>query len=209
MKWIKQFKQFKESLQIDLTFNSIDIMESLNIWQDILLKSISAEPVDIFDTLKLSGDLKSKLDLDTLSDLVEFLNSLSSIGLKKSPLQNTTDYQTFLNKPCKFMFIYDFNANELENPEYLAFQSWNDTLKKWDETKLFKVKDDVKKFYDKLTSKTIEILDGSENYIYSTSNGNDWELQNIDKENDVYTKILRKEELQKILDESKITLNII
>ena len=209
MKWIKQFKQFKESLQIDLTFNSIDIMESLNIWQDILLKSISAEPVDIFDTLKLSNDLKSKLDLDTLSDLVEFLNSLSSIGLKKSPLQNTTDYQTFLNKPCKFMFIYDFNANELENPEYLAFQSWNDTLKKWDETKLFKVKDDVKKFYDKLTSKTIEILDGSENYIYSTSNGNDWELQNIDKENDVYTKILRKEELQKILDESKITLNII
>lgn len=209
MKWIKQFKQFKESLQIDLTFNSIDIMESLNIWQDILLKSISAEPVDIFDTLKLSNDLKSKLDLDTLSDLVEFLNSLSSIGLKKSPLQNTTDYQTFLNKPCKFMFIYDFNANELENPEYLAFQSWNDTLKKWDETKLFKVKDDVKKFYDKLTSKTIEIVDGSENYIYSTSNGNDWELQNIDKENDVYTKILRKEELQKILDESKITLNII
>ena len=209
MKWIKQFKQFKESLQIDLTFNSIDIMESLNIWQDILLKSISAEPVDIFDTLKLSDDLKSKLDLDTLSDLVEFLNSLSSIGLKKSPLQNTTDYQTFLNKPCKFMFIYDFNANELENPEYLAFQTWNDTLKKWDETKLFKVKDDVKKFYDKLTSKTIEIVDGSENYIYSTSNGNDWELQNIDKENDTYTKILRKEELQKILDESKITLNII
>jgi len=209
MKWIKQFKQFKESLQIDLTFNSIDIMESLNIWQDILLKSISAEPVDIFDTLKLSNDLKSKLDLDTLSDLVEFLNSLSSIGLKKSPLQNTTDYQTFLNKPCKFMFIYDFNANELENPEYLAFQTWNDTLKKWDETKLFKVKDDVKKFYDKLTSKTIEIVDGSENYIYSTSNGNDWELQNIDKENDIYTKILRKEELQKILDESKITLNII
>lgn len=209
MKWVKQFKQFKESLQIDLTFNSIDIMESLNIWQDILLKSISAEPVDIFDTLKLSDDLKSKLDLDTLSDLVEFLNSLSSIGLKKSPLQNTTDYQTFLNKPCKFMFIYDFNANELENPEYLAFQSWNDTLKKWDETKLFKVKDDVKKFYDKLTSKTIEIVDGSENYIYSTSNGNDWELQNIDKENDIYTRILRKEELQKILDESKITLNII
>jgi len=209
MKWIKKFKKFKESLQIDLTFTSIDLMESLNIWQDILLKSISAEPVDIFDTLKLSNDLKSKLDLDTLSDLVEFLNSLSSIGLKKSPLQNTTDYQTFLNKPCKFMFIYDFNANELENPEYLAFQTWNDTLKKWDETKLFKVKDDVKKFYDKLTSKTIEIVDGSENYIYSTSNGNDWELQNTDKENDIYTRILRKEELQKILDESKITLNII
>lgn len=209
MKWIKQFKQFKESLQIDLTFDSIDIMESLNILQDILLKSILAEPVDIFDTLKLSSDLKSKLDLDTLTDLVEFLNSLTSIGLKKSALQNTTDFQTFLNKPCKFMFIYDSNANELENPQFIAFQSWNDTLKKWDETKLFKVKDDIKKFYDKLTSKTIEILDGQENYIYSTTNGNDWELQNIDKENDMYIRVLRKEDLQKILNVNKVTLNII
>ena len=209
MKWIKQFKQFKESLQIDLTFNSIDIMESLNIWQDILLKSISAEPVDIFDTLKLSGDLKSKLDLDTLSDLVEFLNSLSSIGLKKSPLQNTTDYQTFLNKPCKFMFIYDFNANELENPEYLAFQSWNDTLKKWDETKLFKVKDDVKKFYDKLTSRTIEIVDGDQNFIYTTSNGNEWVLQNKDVENDVYKQTFRKEELEDLVKDRKIKINVI
>ena len=107
------------------------------------------------------------------------------------------------------MFLYDFNSNELENPEYILFQTWNETLKKWDETKLFKVKDDIKKFYDKLTSRTIEIVDGEENYIYSTSNGNDWELQNSDKSNDVYKKTFRKEELQKILDDNKVTLNII
>ena len=58
-------------------------------------------------------------------------------------------------------------------------------MNKWEDVKLYKVNDEVKKFYDKLTSKTIEILDGDENYIYQTSNGNEWTLQNIDKINDV------------------------
>ena len=209
MKWIKGFKKYKESLHIDLTFDQIDLMESLNIWHDVLLTSISAEKVDLLSTIKLPDEFKDKLDLDTLSENNEFINSLSSIGLKKSPIQNSDDFQTFVNKPCRFMFLYDFNSNELENPEYILFQTWNETLKKWDETKLFKVKDDIKKFYDKLTSRTIEIVDGDENYIYSTSNGNDWELQNSDKSNDIYKKTFRKEELQKILDDNKVTLNII
>jgi hypothetical protein len=209
MKWIKGFKKYKESLHIDLTFDQIDLMESLNIWHDVLLTSISAEKVDLLSTIKLPDEFKDKLDLDTLSENNEFINSLSSIGLKKSPIQNSDDFQTFVNKPCRFMFLYDFNSSELENPEYILFQTWNETLKKWDETKLFKVKDDIKKFYDKLTSRTIEIVDGEENYIYSTSNGNDWELQNSDKSNDVYKKTFRKEELQKILDDNKVTLNII
>jgi hypothetical protein len=209
MKWIKAFKKYQESLHIDLTFDQIDLMESLNIWHDVLLTSISAEKVDLLNTIKLPEEFKDKLDIDTLSDNIEFINSLSSIGLKKSPIQNTDDFETFVNKPCKFMFLYDFNSNELENPEYILFQTWNETLKKWDETKLFKVKDDVKKFYDKLTSRTIEIVDGEDNYIYSTSNGNDWNLQNVDKQNDIYKKFFRKEELQKLLDDKKVTLNII
>jgi|GEM_PF-2820265 len=209
MRWIKGFKKYKESLHIDLTYNQIDLMESLNIWHDVLMTSISAERVDLITTIKLSDDFKNKLDLDILSDNTEFINSLSSIGLKKSTIQNSDDFQTFVNKPCKFMFLYDFNSSELENPEYILFQTWNETLKKWDETKLFKVKDDIKKFYDKLTSRTIEIVDGDQNYIYSTSNGNDWELQNSDKSNDVYKKTFRKEELQEILDNNKVTLNII
>jgi len=209
MKWIKAFKKYQESLHIDLTFDQIDLMESLNIWHDVLLTSISAEKVDFLGTIKLPEEFKDKLDIDTLSDNIEFINSLSSIGLKKSPIQNTDDFETFVNKPCKFMFLYDFNSNELENPEYILFQTWNETLKKWDETKLFKVKDDVKKFYDKLTSRTIEIVDGEENYIYSTSNGNDWNLQNVDKQNDTYQKSFRKEDLQKLLDDKKVTLNII
>ena len=107
------------------------------------------------------------------------------------------------------MFVYDVNANELENPNYVIFQVWNETLKKWDDVKLYKVKDDVKKFYDKLSSKTVEIVDGDENYIYTTSNGNEWELQNILKSNDVYQKTFRKDEFEKLLSDRKVKVNVL
>jgi hypothetical protein len=211
MRKIKTYNQFKESLVIDLGFQNIeDLLESLTIWHDALLSSIGAEELDIFDTLKLpTDDFRDKLDLDILGDNVEFINSLSSIALKKSQLQNSDDYQTFLNKPCRFMFIYDINSNELENPVYIMMQVYNDTLRKWDDVKIYKIKDDVKKFYDKLTSRTIEIVDGDQNYIYETSNGNEWVLQNKDKENDVYKSVFRKEELQDLLKDRNIKINIL
>jgi hypothetical protein len=209
MKWIKKFSQFKESIVVDLTFNTIDLMESLNIWGDVLLSSISAQNVDIFKTLNLSDEFKEKMNLDELSNNIEFVNSLSSIGLKKSALQNTDDFQTFLNKPCRFMFLYDFNSNELENPEYIIFQTYNSTIQKWEDASLYKVNDDIKKFYDKLASKTIEIVEGDTNYIYTTSNGNDWILQNIESQSDIYKRDVTKEDLQKIIDERKVKVNII
>lgn len=210
MKWISNFDKFKESLQIDLFYSQIDLMESLSVWHDVLLKSVSADEVDLLKTLNLSTEFKNIKNINSISDNIEFINSLSSIGLKKSAIQNTEDFQTFVNKPCKFMFLYDFNTtSELEKPEYIIFQYWNETLKEWTELKLYKVNDDIKKFYDKLTSKTIEIIENGNNFIYSTSNGNDWELQNSDKENDSFRKFLTKEELQDILDKKKVKLNII
>ena len=210
MRVIKSYNKFKESLVIDLVTMSVDILESMNIWHDVLLSAISAEEKDIFDTLKLPKDFyNGRLTLDFLSSNIEFINSLSSLGLKKSPLQNTEDYQTFVNKPCKWMFIYDITSNELENPVYIAFQVWNETNKNWEDVKLFKVNGDVKKFYDKLSAKTIEVTDGDENYIYTTSDGNTWELQNLDKENDVYKRFFRKDELQSLLNERKVRLSII
>lgn len=210
MRLLKSYLQFKESLVIDLSLLNIDVFESMNIWHDVLLNSISAKEQDIFDTFKLPKEnYLKKLDLDYLSDNIEFINSLSSIALKKSAIQNTDDFQTFVNKPCKFMFIYGINSNELENPDFIIFQVWNSTINKWDDCRLFKVNDDVKKFYDKLTSKVIELTDGDTNYIYQTSNGNDWELQNLDSENDVYKRFLRKEELQSIVDQKKIKISII
>jgi hypothetical protein len=211
MRKLKTYNQFKESLVIDLNFQNVeDLLESLTIWHDALLTSIAAEELNIFDTLKLpTDDFSGNLDLDFLSDNIEFINSLSSLALKKSTLENSDDYQTFLNKPCKFMFIYDINSNELENPIYLLFQIWIDTSDNWQDVKLYKVNDDAKKFYDKLTSRTIEIVDGDQNYIYTTSNGNEWVLQNTDKENDIYKNNFRKEELEELVKEKKIKINVI
>lgn len=211
MKWLKSYRQYKESIVIDLQYQSIeDLMESLNIWHDVILNAISAEEMNIFDIFSLpKEDYKDKMDIDYLEDNIEFINSLSSIALKKSVVQNTEDSQTFVNKPCKFMFIYKSESNELENPVYIIFQVWNDTLDKWDDAKLYKINDDVKKFYDKLSSKIVEISDGDDNYIYQTSNGSDWDLQNIEKENDIYKKTFRKEELQKLLKDRNVKINII
>lgn len=211
MKYLKSYKIYKESILIDLSLSTVgDLLESLTIWHDALLGAVGAEELNIFDTLKLPVDeFKDKLDFEFLQDNVEFINSLSSIAIKKSQLQNSEDYQTFLNKPCKFMFLYDINSNELQNPVYLLFQVWSESLKKWDDVKLYKINDDVKKFYDKLTSRTIEIVDGDQNYIYQTSNGNEWVLQNLDKENDIYKRTFRKEELQEMLSSKNVTVNII
>jgi hypothetical protein len=211
MRYIKRYKKFKESVVVDMTFQNVEeLLESLNLWHDALLNAISAEEVDIYNTFKLPKEMFNKIeDLDVLSNNVEFINSLSSISLKKSELKNSDDFQTFLNKPCKFMFIFDINSNELENPIYLLFQVWNETINKWEGVKLYKVNQDVKNFYDKLTSRTIEINDGDENYIYSTSNGNEWVLQNIDKMNDVYQKTFRREELQDLLKDRNVKVNIL
>lgn len=208
MKWLKSFKKHKESLVIDLQFQSIDLMESLNIWHDVLLNAINAEELDIFDTLELPEDIKG-LDLNILSDNAEFINSLTKKGLRKSQLEDTDTLATFVNKPCKFMFIYGQEQNELENPIYIIFQTWNETLNKWEDVKLYLVRNNISKFYDKLSSKTIEIIDGDENYIYNTSNVNEWILQNSNKENDTYKKVFRKEDLENILKNNKVKLNII
>jgi hypothetical protein len=210
LKRLKTYSQFKESLVIDLNFQRVeDLLESLTVWHDALLSSIGAEETNIFDTLKLpQNDFQDKLDLDVLTDNIEFINSLSSIALKKSPLENSNDYQTFLNKPCRFMFLYDINSSELENPLYILMQIFNDTVSKWNDVKIYKIKDDVKKFYDKLTSRTIEIVDGDQNYIYTTSNGNEWILQNKDKINDIYKETFRKEELEDLVKDKKIKINV-
>lgn len=210
MKRLKTYFQYKESVSIDLRYSTIDLMESLNMLHDTLLSSISAKEEDIFDALSLPKDqFGGSLDVDFLEDSVEFVNSLSSIGMKKSSVKNSEDYQTFLNKPCKFMFVYKADRDELQNPTYIIFQPWNDTLDRWEDAKLYSVNDDANKFYDKLTSRTIEISDGDENYIYQTSNGSDWTLQNSEKENDVYKKAFRKEEIQQLISDRNVSLTII
>lgn len=211
MKFIKNFNKFKESIAIDLELQDVkDLLESLNVWHDALLDSISAKEMNIFETFHLpKEEFSDKLDLDVLADNVEFINSLSSIGLKKSELQKSESFSTFLNKPCKFMFIYEINANELENPLYLLFQSWIESLDKWEDVKLFRVNDDAQRYYDTLASRVIELIDGDQNYIYSTSNGNEWVIQNVEKANDIFKKVFRMSELEEFLKDKNIKVNVI
>ena len=210
MKFLNDYNQFKESIQIDITLIEIDINESLGMFYDSIMKSIGAEEVDFCDTFKLRKDeFADKLNLDLLTTNPEFIHSLSSIGLKKSNITNSEDFETFLNKPCKFMLVHKIESNEIQNPDFILFQSWNDALSKWDNLRMFKVKGDIKNFYDKLSSKVIEIEDEGQNYIYSTTNGNEWTLQNQEKSSDIYQLYYRKDDFQKMLNDRKVTINII
>ena len=210
MKWIKNYQKFLETLKFDLSIINIDMNESLSIWYDALLDSIGAQEVDIFDTFSLpKDDYIDKLDLEYLSDNIEFINSLSSIGLKKSHMESSDDFETFISKPCRFMFIYNIESNELEQPNFLLIQSWNETLKKWDNSKLYKVNENANKFYDKLSSHTIEIDDNGEKYIYKTTNKNEYTLQNIEKATDTFKKYLRKDDFEELIKDNKVKIKII
>ncbi len=209
MKHLKGYQSYLESLTIDYSISQQDINESLSVWYNSILNSVGAQEVSIFDTFHLPEDqFRNKIDLDFLSNSSEFINSLSSIGLKKTTLENSENYETFLNKPCRFMFIKKIADNDLENPDYILFQSWNDTLNKWEETKLYTINDNINKFYDKLSSKTIEITHDGINYIYTTSNGNEWELQNVGSETKIFKKYLRKGDLEEMAKDNKVKINI-
>lgn len=210
MNFLKRYNEYMESIVVNLSITNDDLFETLNVDSDSVLSSIGAEELDIFDTFNLPIDsYQDKLNLDFLSNNTEFINSLSSIGLKKSPVQSSSDYESFANKSCRFMFIYNIESNELENPIYIVFQIWNETLNKWEDAKLYKVNDDVKKFYDKLSSKTVELDDSLNKYVYTTSNGNEWILQNLEKENEEFKKYLRKADLENLVKDKKLKITII
>jgi len=204
--WIKKFNTFKESLIIDLIDMEFDINESLNIWFDSLLSSIDAKPIDIFSTLQLAKD--TNIDLEALDKNTDFISKLSNLDLKKSNMQLSTDFETFLDTPARFMFIYNKKQNELDTPYYLLLQAYNNALKKWEITNIYKIGDDIKKFYDQLSSKTIEIDDSGKKYIYETGDKNNWTLLSVDS-NDIYKRNFTKEDLEKIIQDRKVKVKII
>ncbi len=170
------------------------IKESLNIWYDSLLNSINAEEVDI-NTLNLG---KINTDLHILNNDKKFIDLLSKSGLKKSDMEDSTNYETFLSTPCRFMFISDIKASELQTPYYLLMQIYNQSLGQYETTKCYKINADIKNFYDQLSTKTISVEDNGSHYIYDTSNSNEWTLTS-NNSNDTYKNIFRKEDLENII----------
>jgi len=205
--WIKKFSKFKESLIIDLEdFGIKELNESLSIWVDSLLKSIGATPVDIYTALNLNKN--DNTDLEFLDKNNDFITKLSKNGLKKSNLENSSDYETFLSSPCRFMFISDKKAGTLDNPYYILLQTFNQTLNKWETTSIYKINDSIKKFYDQLSSKVIEIDDNGEKFIYETGDKNNWTLKSV-KETDIYKRNFSKEDLEKVIQDRKVKVRII
>jgi hypothetical protein len=204
--WIKKFDTFRESLVIDLVDAEFDLNESLGVYIDTILNSIDAKPLDIFSTLQLAKN--TNIDLESLDKNTDFISKLSNLDLKKSNMQLSSDYETFLDLSIRFMFIYDKKQNELETPYYLLLQIFNTALKKWETTKIYKIGDDIKKFYDQLSSKTIEIEDEGKKYIYNTSDKNTWQLMSV-TDNDIYKRNFSKEDLEKVIQDRKVKVKII
>jgi len=191
-----------ENIQIDtdMDYNFSDVLESLSIFQNNLLTSIDAESVRFESAFNYELE-NNTLDLDLLSENSEFITSLQNKGLKVGKVENTEDYETFISRSMKFLPIRQEQANELMNPKYIIIQNRDESKNQWGELRLYKVHDSIRKFYDTLSSKKIELKYKGKNYIYTTSNsGNEWSLINTREANDTFKKYLRKNDLKALIE---------
>jgi len=170
--------------------------------KDSLLKSINAKQVlmgDVFDGF----NSEKFTNIDDLAKDPNFISKLDSKGFKKNNVEYTKDCETFLENTVdiKFFLIFKKEDSELEpKPEYIVFQS-RPKAGHWDTIKMYKVRDNIRNFYDGLSSKTIEIKRSGNNYIYRTSNaGNDWTLQNTQNKSDVFKDIMSNAEINALRD---------
>ena len=90
----------------------------------------------------------------------------------------------------------------------MLFQDWDEALKDYSDIELYEPKYDINEFYKKLSSRLIDIIDGETKYKYQTSNGNEWELEDPKKENDIYKRVFRKEELEKLINDRDVTVSV-
>lgn len=204
---------YNQFLFENITFLEFDILESLVTSTENLLQSIEAKEVNLFDTFKLNRDeFDVDFDIEHLFNNKGFNAYLDKNGLKKSDIESTDDSETFLEKTydVKFFSIHKLNQSELEKPQYIILQSKPKEQKKWNPVRCYEVNGDMRKFYDEMTSKTIEITKNDKNWVYSTSNsGTEWVLKNIEDGDDTFKETLTTQDIRDILKDKSIKLNII
>lgn len=217
MKFLNNYNQFIfETINaqefIEYT-GQLDILESIVTDSEALLKSIEAEEVNLFRIFNLDeSDYDPDIFIEDLYDDNDFNNTLYKRGFKKTNLESSEDSETFIEKTIdiKFFLIYDKDKPEIAKPEYIVFQSKNRNETKWNDLKTYKVNQDMRNFYDKLSTKTVEIKKGDKTYIFSTSNaGNDWQLKNSDDSNDIFKKMMKNDEIKAVLKDADVTITII
>lgn len=201
------------SKEIKELFVDTDILESIITSENSLLKSINAEEVNFFKTFSLDVDSFDNLNsIDELYEDEEFNKKLVSLKYKKTNLEETEESETFIDKTVdiKFFLIHKEEQSELEKPEYIIYQSKKRGEFKWENIKCYKVNEDMRNFYDKLTSKTVEISKGEKKYIYNTSNGGvDWVLQNVDDEDKTFKRDMENNDIKAILVDEEISITIV
>ena len=199
--------------ELEEIFNDADILESIVTEYDSLLKSINAEEIDLYHILNLDKDKYSKfVSIEDLYNDDNFNKNLIKHKLKKSQLELTEESETFLENviDIKFFLIHNEEKHYLENPDYIVFQSKEKKSTRWKEIKAYRVKGDIKKFYDKLTNKTIELKRGEKSYIYFTSNsGVDWQLKNIENKDDQFKDYLDQDQIKVILKNKECSITIV
>lgn len=211
MKFIKKYNSFCESIYVDASlFQEFDITESLEVSENDVLSSISAEEYDLFTKIGLKKEDYNKEEFK-IEDLIKdshFIRALAKNDLRISGISNTDDFQTFINHTCKFILIYNRKATDLENPLYIIITQWDDSIKKWSQLKTYTINDDMTKFYDKLATKVIEIIDGDIKYLYKTGDSKTYELMSGD-ETKTFKRYLDIEEIKDIVKNKKLRAKIL
>jgi len=197
------------------TFESFkSINESLITNCDELLDSIDAKELNIFDIFKLNRDnYVGFIKIENFYNNNEFNENLKKLKLKKGKLESTVDSETFIEKTIdlKFFLIHNENDSDLNQPKYLIIQ-WRNKGEKWSGVKSYKVGNQIRILFDKISNKTIEFEKDDDKYIYITSNGgNDYVLQKNSEteENKIFKQTLSNDDVKNILLDKTIKINII
>lgn len=175
------------------------IRESITTDVDGLLQSINDKKVDFY-SIGLSNDNYINKTLEFLYDDADFNNQLFKENLKKGEMDSTMEIENFLRKDIdmKFFFLYSRNETVLDNPDYLILQYFKDN--KWYPIEIYKIKGSIQKFYEKLTAKTIKLIQDNVTYIYETSNsGNNWILKDKNKKTDKFKENLTTDEIKQLV----------
>ena len=173
-----------------------ELFERLSVVEQNILDSIGAEIINIE---AFFNDNLNDIEIEDLHDNSDYLKVLKLKGLRKSTVEYTKDYETFLINPFKYMLLYNRKNSNLQSPDFMIIQTFDDVKQSWNNMKMYKINGNFKNFYEKLTNRTIEITDGDKNYIYQTTNKNEWVLINTEPNNN-FPKIVRKDELLKIIN---------
>lgn len=180
---------------------------NLKITIDELLLVLDEE-INIFDIFKINKDqIKQNDDISELYENAEFNKKIINNDLKKGKLEDTSYDETLLddNISLKFFFLNNKGEMELEEPEFIILQYNKNGIKS--DIKGYKNVDKINKFYQKLTDSTIELSNGKDTYVYQTSNGgNNWEMKNVQMENDTMKGELDIDELNDLI--KKLNLKI-